>query len=188
MGPKNPKKRRARDRDPRTLEQTDRDRDPRNREKEHGQQQADRNKWNAQTRTAQSSSNLSSQWWTRCTASRRSCARRRDGRDPSGDTELEQVTCESGAKLDKNHEHSSGMQESIEAEGTEEHVLALHTEMCEKSGVTSVEEGHDVESDVAEETMSAVVKLAKEIDEPDIGQPSAECQFRWPSRRRLVTR
>ena len=26
--------------------------------------------------------------------------------------------------------------------------------------------------------MSASVKLAKEIDEPDIGQPSAECQFR----------
>ena len=28
-----------------------------------------------------------------------------------------------------------------------------------------MEEGHDVESDVAEETMSAVVKLAKEICE-----------------------
>ena len=54
--------------------------------------------------------------------------------------------------MDKSHEHSSGMQESIEAEGTEERVLALHTEMCEKSGVASVEEGHDVESDVAEET------------------------------------
>ena len=33
-------------------------------------------------------------------------------------------------------------------------------------------------SDVDEETMSATVKLAKEIDEPDIGQTSAECQFR----------
>ena len=65
------------------------------------------------------------------------------------------------------------------AEGTQERVLALHTEMCEKSGVTSVEEGHDVESDVAEETMSAVVKLAKAICELyDIGQPTAECQFR----------
>ena len=38
--------------------------------------------------------------------------------------------------------------------------------MCEKSGVTSEEEGHDVENDVAEETMSAMVKLAKETDEP----------------------
>ena len=55
------------------------------------------------------------------------------------------------------------MQESIEAEGTEERVLASHTEMCEKSRVTSVEEGHDVESDVAEETMSAMVK-AREGD------------------------
>ena len=85
----------------------------------------------------------------------------------------------SDAKLDKNHEHSSGMQESIEAEGTEERVFALHTEMCEKSGDTSVEEGHDVESDVAEETMSAMVKPVKAICEPyDVGQPTAECQFR----------
>ena len=38
--------------------------------------------------------------------------------------------------------------------------------MCEKSGGTSVDEGHDVESDVAEETMSAVVKFAKAICEP----------------------
>ena len=53
---------------------------------------------------------------------------------PQGDKELEQVTCESDAKLDKNHEQSSGMQESIEAEGTEERVLALRTEMCKKSG------------------------------------------------------
>ena len=66
-------------------------------------------------------------WWTRRTASRRSCARRKDGRYPSGEKELEQVTCESDAKLDKNHEHSSGMQESIEADGTEDRVLALHT-------------------------------------------------------------
>ena len=71
------------------------------------------------------------------------------------------------------------MQESIGADGTEERVLALHTERCEKSGVTSVEEGHDVESDVAEETMSAMVKLVMAICEPsDIGQPIAECQFR----------
>ena len=44
------------------------------------------------------------------------------------------------------------------------------------------------ESDVAEETMSATVKLSKEIDEPDIGQPTAECQLMTPSERRLVTR
>ena len=44
-------------------------------------------------------------------------------------------------------------------------------------------------SEVAEETMSAVVKLAKEIDEPrDIGQPTAECQLMTPSERRPVTR
>ena len=57
--------------------------------------------------------------------------------------------------------------------------MALHTEMCEKSRVNSVEEGHDVESDVAEETMSAMVKLAKAICEPyDIGQPTAKWQSR----------
>ena len=37
--------------------------------------------------------------------------------------------------------------------------------MCEKSEVTSVEEGHDVESDVAGVTMSAMEKLAKAISE-----------------------
>ena len=31
------------------------------------------------------------------------------------------------------------------AEDIEERVLALHTEMCEESEVTSVQEGHDVE-------------------------------------------
>ena len=37
---------------------------------------------------------------------------------------------------------------------------------------------NDVESDVAEETMSAMVKLAKEIDEPcDIDLPTAVCQL-----------
>ena len=44
------------------------------------------------------------------------------------------------------------------------------------------------ESDVAEDTMSVMVKLANEIDEPhDIGQPTAECQLMTPSERRLVT-
>ena len=52
-----------------------------------------------------------------------------------------------------------------------------------------MEEGHDVESDVAEETMSAVVKLAKEICEScDIGQPTAACLLRWPSRSRWSRR
>ena len=45
------------------------------------------------------------------------------------------------------------------------------------------------ESDVAEETMSAMVKLAKEIDEPyDIDLPTAECQSRTPSEKRRATR
>ena len=44
------------------------------------------------------------------------------------------------------------------------------------------------ESDVAEETMSAMVKLAKDQLEPyDIGQPTAECQLMTPSERSLVT-
>ena len=37
--------------------------------------------------------------------------------------------------------------------------------------------------------MSATVKLAKEIDELDISQPTAECHLMaWPYKRRLVTR
>ena len=46
------------------------------------------------------------------------------------------------------------------------------------TGVTSLEEGHAVErvnvrrSDVDKDTMSATVKLAKDIDELDIGQPT----------------
>ena len=48
---------------------------------------------------------------------------------------------------------------------------------------------HDVESDVAEETMSATVKLAKEIHEPyDTSQLTAECQLMTPSEKSLVTR
>ena len=62
------------------------------------------------------------------------------------------------------------------AEGTDERVLSLHTDACEMVEVTSVEEGHDVESYVAVETMSALVRLAKEICEScDIGQLTAEC-------------
>ena len=57
--------------------------------------------------------------------------------------------------------------------------MTLRTEMCEGCEVTSVEEGHDVErvavrSDVVNASMSVMVKLAKEVDEPDIGQPTAE--------------
>ena len=75
------------------------------------------------------------------------------------------------------------------AEGTDERVLSLHTDACEMVEDTSVEEGHDFESDVAEETMSVLVKLAKEICEScDIGQPAAECQLMvFPSKRKLVT-
>ena len=73
--------------------------------------------------------------------------KKKEHTQPQGDKELEQVTCESDAKLDQNHEHSSGMQESIEAEGTEERVLTSHTEMCEVCEVASVEEGHDFERD-----------------------------------------
>ena len=41
-----------------------------------------------------------------------------------------------------------------------------------------MEERHGVESDVAKETMSALVKLVTEICEScDIGQPAAECQL-----------
>ena len=44
-------------------------------------------------------------------------------------------------------------------------------------------------SDVVKGTMSAMVKLAKEIDELDIGQPTAECHSTtWPHERRRVTR
>ena len=43
--------------------------------------------------------------------------------------------------------------------------------------------------DVAEETMSVMVKLTKEIDEPyNIDLPTAECQSRMSSKERRVTR
>ena len=51
------------------------------------------------------------------------------------------------------------------------------------------EERHDVECGIAEETMSAVVKLAKKIGEScDVGQPTVECQLMRTSRRKLVTK
>ena len=44
-----------------------------------------------------------------------------------------------------------------------------------------------VRSDVINDTMSDVVKLAKVIDEShDVGQPTPECQLIWLSRRKLV--
>ena len=47
---------------------------------------------------------------------------------------------------------------------------------------------HDVKRDVAEETMSAMVKLAKDPLEPhDIDQPTAECQLMTLCERRLAT-
>ena len=47
-----------------------------------------------------------------------------------------------------------------------------------QSGRSPQRENVGQDSDVAEETMSAVVKLAKEIDEPcDIHQPTAECHL-----------
>ena len=66
---------------------------------------------------------------------------------PQRDKELEQVTCESDVKLD--------IKARAAFEGQSSDRIA--------------------ESDVAEDTMSATVKLAKEIDEPDINQPTAEC-------------
>ena len=125
-GTQEPMKQTASEWDPRTREQTARDRDPRTRGDErevHGESvdnrhaelaHRDRNKWNAQTRTARSSSNLSSHWWMRCTSfstqSNLSGERKMKSelseaaRTPLGDKEFEQVTCESDAKPDKNHE------------------------------------------------------------------------------------
>ena len=62
------------------------------------------------------------------------------------------------------------------------------------TGATSVKEEQDVEritvmrSDEDKDTMSTMVKLAKEIDEPrDNGQPTAACQLMvLPSGRKLV--
>ena len=46
--------------------------------------------------------------------------------------------------------------------------MSMHTEICEKSGVFSVEERKGVESDMVKDAMSVTVKLAMEIEEPDI--------------------
>ena len=113
----------AREWDPRTREQTARDRDPRTRGDEREVQGesvdnrnaelAHRDRNNAQTRTAQSSSTLSLQCWARCTLPRTARFSTRSNlsgrrmmqselsdaeRTPLGDKQLEQVTCESDAE------------------------------------------------------------------------------------------
>ena len=50
------------------------------------------------------------------------------------------LTCE-GASSDR-----------VEAEHTDERVMSMHTEICEKSGVFSVEERQGVESDMVQGT------------------------------------
>ena len=79
--------------------------------------------------------------------------KKKEHTQPQGDKERE-----SDAKLDQNHEHSSGMQESIEAEGTEERVLTSHTEMCEVCEVASVEEGHDFERDEVHRALKSALE------------------------------
>ena len=68
-------------------------------------------------------------------------------------------------------------------EGSEERIVSLHTEVCEKREVTSSKKGvtsnaSEMMSATVKDTMSANVKLAKKIEDvsPDIGQP-AECQW-----------
>ena len=66
-------------------------------------------------------------------------------RTPSGDKELEHVTCESDAKLDKSHEHLPEMQESTDAEDADERVMTSHTEMCTRhSGAPAEKRNTDV--------------------------------------------
>ena len=89
---------------------------------------------------------------------------------PQGGKELEQVTCECDAKTK----------------------AAAATAVAFETKARAAFEGQNsdriAKSDVVKGTMSAVVKLAKEIDEPDIGQPTAECHLMaWLYERRRVT-
>ena len=112
-------------------------------------------------------------------------------------TALEQVTCESDAKQDKdtmsatvklakevdepdklrnegesvdadqtNTDGNKGPDEVFdEGEDTEERVTTLHTEMCEKSEVTSAEEGHDVDGRHAPQSDETADILKQSKDE-----------------------
>ena len=82
-------------------------------------------------------------------------------RTPSGDKELEHVTCESDAKLDKSHEHLPEMQESTDAEDADERVMTSHTEMCEGCVVTSGEEGHDVERVILVRQQRSAIQMSR---------------------------
>ena len=74
----------------------------------------------------------------------------------------------------------------------EECVLALYTEISEKSGVNSMKEGHDVErvtveSDVVKDTVSTTVKPAEKYYDSG-SRPTAECQLVRRPRKRRATR
>ena len=98
-------------------------------------------------------------------------------RTPSGDKELEQVTCESDVKQDR------------EAESKAAAVTAVASNKKARATFEGQSSDRIAKSDVVKDTMPATVKVAKEIDELDISQPTAECHLMaWPHKRMLDTR
>jgi len=105
--------------------------------------------------------------------------------------QLQAVTCESDAKRDELHRVLKSALETQVLVCADEW-LSVFSDTVGRLGNEQEPEHKEPEqltckSDDAEETMSATVKLAKEMDEPDIDQPTAECQLMTPSEKRLVT-
>ena len=80
-------------------------------------------------------------------------------------------------------------QDAEEAETTAVATTAVASNAKSRAAFESQNSDHVAESDVAEETMSAMVKLAKDLLEPyDIALPTAECHIMaWLHKKELVT-
>ena len=77
--------------------------------------------------------------------------------------------------------------ELSEAEQAKSKAAAMTAVASNEKALKCQSSDHIAKSDVAKDTMSVTVKLAKEIDEPDINQPTAECHLMaWPHERRRV--
>ena len=121
-------------------------------------------------------------------------ARDRDPRtlESKEQCQLQAVTCESDAKRDELHRALKSALETQVLVCADEK-LSVFSEYVGRLGNEQEAKHKELEqlrckSDVAEETMSATVRLAKDPLEPhDIAQLTAECQLMTPSERRLVT-
>ena len=135
---------------------------------------------------------LSSQCWARCTQPRTAHFPRQREREMKSEL--------SEAKHKEVHQVLQGQNEAFDARVTPE-VWVMEVPHDESTSF-GIEVEYDADwapalesqssdripkSDVVKDTMSTTLKLAKEIDEPDISKPTAECQLMTPSERSLFT-